>query len=284
MKSRISFTAIVLLALMTPAALAAMGPNINQNIDQSASQIISGSTINNSTINQSIAQTAGQSAVGTGFGSNVNADQNIDQGASQSIQGSSIIGSSVGQMIDQGASRTARGIGNATGFTSSQNVAQTANQSLQGISLSNASLSQNIIQGANQSFTWNNQSYFTMNDQTITMTANQRAALMPSINDFLVSYPNNRMFIMPLTDLSAFNDAGRRDVTVLNVGFGAIPYGFSSLPLITIPINQLAARIGEIPLGTTIAVMGDNDMASATAATLLRMQGYNAWAVRTGTC
>ncbi len=175
-------------------------------------------------------------------------------------------------------------MGNVTGFASSQNVAQTANQSLQGVSLWNASLSQNIFQVANQSFTWNNQNYFTMNDQTVTMTANQRAALMPSITDFLVFYPNNRMYIMPLADLNAFNAAGRRDVAVLNVGFGAIPFTFSSLPLITIPLNQLAARIGEIPLGTTIAVIGDNDMASATAATLLRMQGYDAWAVRTGTC
>ncbi len=284
MKAKISLTAIALLALLAATALAAIESNVNQNIDQSASQVIRGSTINNSTINQSIVQRANQNAQGAGLGSNVNANQNIDQSASQSIHDSNIRDSTVSQGIAQGAAQSVGGTGTNASFASRQNIAQGANQSLQGVSLWNSSLSQSIVQGSNQSFTWNNQSYFTMNDQTITMTADQRSLLMTRTEDFLALYPNNRMYIMPLADLNAFNAAGRRDVVVLNVGFGAIPITFSALPVINIPLNQLPARIGEIPVGSTIAVISDNDMSSATAATLLRMQGYNAWAVNTGVC
>ncbi len=281
MKAKISLTAIALLVLLAATALAAIESNVNQNIDQSASQVIKGSAINNSTINQSIAQRANQNARGAELGSNVNANRNIDQSASQSIQDSNIRDSTVSQRIAQGAAQSVGGTGTNA---SRQNIAQGANQSLQGVSLWNSSLSQSIVQGSNQSFTWNNRSYFTMNDQTITMTADQRSLLMTRTEDFLASYPNNRMYIMPLADLNAFNAAGRRDVVVLNVGFGAIPTTFSALPVINIPLNQLPARIGEIPVGSTIAVISDNDMSSATAATLLRMQGYNAWAVNTGVC
>lgn len=277
MKAKISFTAIVLLVLMTSAAMAAIGENINQSISQSASQNIEGSTIIGSSVNQGIVQGASQGTFGTGTNASFGSNQNINQNAAQNIQGSNINGSSVNQMIGQGAAQTIEGIGNNTGFASSQNIAQGANQNLQGVSLFNASLNQNIAQSANQS-------YFTMNNQPAAMTEEQRAALMPAINDFLASYPNNRMFIMPMEDLDAFNAAGRRDVVILNVGSGAIPSSFSSLPLITIPIDQLAVRANEIPLGAAIAVIGDNDMASATAATLLRMQGFNAWAVKTGIC
>lgn len=286
MKAKILLTAIALLALVAATALAATGSNLNQNIDQSANQVIRGSAINNSTIDQSIMQGANQNIQGTGLGGNVNADQNIGQNAGQSIQGSNIRDSTVSQGIMQGAAQNIAGTGTGTNasFTSSQNIAQGANQSLQGVSLSNASLSQSIIQGANQSLSWNNQNYFTMNNQTITMTADQRSLLMTRTEDFLASYPSNRMFIMPLADLTAFNAAGRADVAVLNVGLGAIPTMFSALPVINIPLNQLPARIGEIPMGSTIAVISDNDMISATAATLLRMQGYNAWAVNTGVC
>ncbi len=89
---------------------------------------------------------------------------------------------------------------------------------------------------------------------------------------------------MPMSDLNSFNDAGRRDVTILNVGSGEVPSRLSTLHRVNIPFNELTARESEIPTGTAIAVMGDNDVASAIAATLLRMQGYNAWAVRTGIC
>lgn len=277
MKAKISFTAIMLLVLLTSAAMAAIGENINQSVAQSASQNIQGSTIIGSSVNQGIAQGASQGAFGAGTNASFASNQNIDQNAAQSIQGSNINGSSVNQMIGQDAAQTSAGIGNNTGFASSQNIAQGANQSLQGVSLFNASLNQNIAQSANQS-------YFTMNNQAATMTAEQRAALMPGINDFLASYPNNGMFIMPMEDLNAFNDAGRRDVVILNVGSGIVPNRLSSLPLITIPLTQLAERTSEIPLGTAIAVMGTDDMESATAATLLRMQGYNAWAVKTGIC
>jgi hypothetical protein len=262
MKAKILLTAIALLALVVATALAATGSNVNQNIDQSANQVIGGLAINNSTINQSIMQNANQNIQGTGLGGNVNADQNIGQSAGQSIQGSNIRDSTVSQGIMQGAA---------------QNIAGTETGA-------NASLSQSIIQGANQSFFWNSQNYFTMNNQTITMTADQRSLLMTRTEDFLASYPSNRMFIMPLADLNAFNAAGRTDVVVLNAGFGTIPTMFSALPVINIPLNQLPARIGEIPTGSTIAVISDNDMISATAATLLRMQGYNAWAVNTGVC
>jgi hypothetical protein len=249
---------------VTATALAATGSSVNQNIDQSANQVLSGSAINNSTINQGIMQNANQNAQGTGLGSNVSASQNIGQSADQSIQGSSIRDSTVSQGISQGAAQNIAGTGMGTNasFASSQNIAQ----------------------GANQSFSWNNQNYFTMNNQTITMTADQRSLLMTRTEDFLASYPNNRMYIMPLADLNAFNAVGRTDVAVLNVGFGAIPSMLSALPVINIPLNQLPARIGEIPAGSTIAVISDNDMLSATAATLLRMQGYNAWAVNTGAC
>jgi rhodanese-related sulfurtransferase len=150
----------------------------------------------------------------------------------------------------------------------------------------NASLSssQNIDQGANQSFAWNDQNYFVMNNQTATMTADQRTALMARTEDFIAAYPANRMFIMPLNDLNAFDTSGRGDVVVLNAGFGPVPLSFRSLPVLNIPLNQLTARMGEMPTGSTIAVISDSDMASATAATLLRMQGYNAWAVNTGAC
>jgi hypothetical protein len=271
---------------VTATALAATGSSVNQNIDQSANQVLSGSAINNSTINQGIMQNANQNAQGTGLGSSVSASQNIGQSADQSIQGSSIRDSTVSQGISQGAAQNIAGTGMGTNasFASSQNIAQGANQSLQGVSLSNASLSQSIVQGANQSFSWNNQNYFTMNNQTITMTVDQRSLLMTRTEDFLASYPSNRMYIMPLADLDAFNAAGRTDVVVLNAGFGAVPSTFSALPVINIPLNQLPARIGEIPAGSTIAVISDNDMLSATAATLLRMQGYNAWAVNTGVC
>jgi len=262
MKAKISLIAIALLALLMATALATIESNVNQNIDQSASQVIRGSTINNSMINQSIAQSANQNAQGTGLGSNVNANQNIDQSASQSIQGSNIRDSTVSQGIAQGAAQNTAGTGTNASIASRQSIAQ----------------------GSNQSFTWNNQSYFTMNDQTVTMTADQRSLLMTRTEDFLALYPSNRMYIMPLADLNAFNAAGRSDVVVLNVGFGAIPITFSALPVINIPLNQLPARIGEIPVGRTIAVISDNDMSSATAATLLRMQGYNAWAVNTGVC
>lgn len=277
MKAKISFTAIVLLVLMTSAATAAIGENINQSISQSASQNIQGSTIIGSSVNQGIAQGASQNAMGTGTNASFASNQNINQNAAQNIQGTNITGSSVSQMIGQGASQNSAGIGNNTGFVSGQNIVQGANQNLQGVSLFNASLNQNIAQSANQS-------YFVMNNQPSAMTAEQRAALMPGINSFIASYPSNRMFIMPMEDLNAFNAAGRRDVVILNVGSGQIPNRLSSLPIITIPLNQLAERTSEIPLGIAIAVMGTNDMESATAATLLRMQGFNAWAVKTGIC
>jgi hypothetical protein len=284
MKAKFYLTVVSLLMLLTSAAMAATGPNVSQNIDQNANQVIRGSVINNSTINQSISQRANQNFLGTGLGGNINSNQNIDQSAGQSIQGSNIRDSTISQGIVQGAAQNTGGLQTNASLSFSQNIGQEANQSLQGVSLWNASLSQNIVQGANQSIAWSNQSYFVMNDQTVTMTADQRAALMARTNDFISTYPNNRMYIMPLVDLNAFNTAGRGDVVVLNVGFGAIPLRFSSLPVINIPLNQLTARIGEIPTGSTIAVISGNDMTSATAATLLRMQGYNAWAVNTGAC
>jgi len=284
MQDKIYLTVISLFMLLTAAALAATGPNVNQNIDQNANQVIRGSVINNSTINQSVSQGAGQSIGALGTSGSLVTRQNIGQGAVQEIQGSIVSDSTVSQGIAQGASQTAGGMGTNASLSSRQNIGQGANQSLVGVSLWNASLSQSIVQGANQSFTWSDQNYFVMNNQTVTMTSDQRAALMMRTNDFITAYPSNRMYIMPLSDLNAFNAAGRGDVVVLNVGFGPVPLSFSNLPVVNIPLNQLTARMGEIPMGSTIAVISDSDMVSATAATLLRMQGYNAWAVNTGAC
>jgi hypothetical protein len=284
MKAKIYLTLISLLMLLTATALAATGPIANQNIDQNADQIIRGPVINNSTINQSIAQRANQNFLVTGTGGSANVNQGIGQSADQSIAGSNIRDSTISQGTVQGAGQSIGALGTNGSLITRQNIGQGAAQSIQGSNVSDSTVSQGIAQGANQSFAWSDQNYFVMNNQTVTMTADQRAALMTRTNDFITALPGNRMFIMPLNDLNAFNTAGRGDVAVLNAGFGPVPLSFSNLPIINIPLNQLTARMGEIPMGSTIAVISDSDMASATAATLLRMQGYNAWAVNTGAC
>ncbi len=258
------------------------GSSTNQNIDQSAGQSIQGSSISGSAISQGIDQGSAQNIAGPWTNESLATRQNIGQEAFQGIQGSNVSDSTVGQSISQGASQAAGGVGTNASLSSSQNVEQGANQSLQGTTLWNASLSQSIAQGANQSISLSNLSYFVVNNQTALMTAEQRAAVAESANNVASGYPNNGMYIMPISDLIALNAADRGDLVVLNVGTGALPMGFSNLPVINIPLNQLTVGIGEIPVGMTIVVISDNDMVSAAAATLLRMQGFNAWAVDTG--
>lgn len=92
-----------------------------------------------------------------------------------------------------------------------------------------------------------------------------------------------RMYIMPVADLQQFVTAGRTDVVVVDVSLSGAPVsGFSNA--IVIPLNQLTTRISEIPAGKTIAVVSDDDIVSAEAMTILRLQGFNAWVVKTGVC
>lgn len=122
-----------------------------------------------------------------------------------------------------------------------------------------------------------------MNTQKIAVTSEQQTILVTRTDDFLTSFPNMRMFIMPFVDLEGFESAGRADLVILNVGSQPNP-GMNFASIINIPLVQLTTRINEVPIGKTIAVFGDDDMESATGMTLLRLQGFNAWARRTGIC
>lgn len=53
MKTKVFVTTLVLLALFAVTAMAALGPQMDQNIVQGANQVIKGPMVNNSTINQS---------------------------------------------------------------------------------------------------------------------------------------------------------------------------------------------------------------------------------------
>lgn len=256
----------------------------NQNIGQNAGQSIQGSTISGSSVSQSTTQGATQNIAGQGMNNSFTSGQSIAQGAGQSIQGSNISGSSVSQGISQGAAQNIAGQGMTGNLSSSQNIAQGANQSIQGITLINGSISQSINQNAFQNITWNNQNYFTTVQQMASMTAEQRAALATSAQNFLALAPSMRTFIMPLADLNALNTARSSDVAILNVGTNPIPITTGALQVINIPLSQLSSSLSAIPTGKAIAVVSNSDMESAIAATLLRMQGYNAWAVRTGIC
>lgn len=271
MKIKVLLTALILLTLFSAAALAAIGPAINQDIGQSSNQAVSG-RINNSTVNQSTAQMANQNVQGRPGSTAVN--QNIGQASNQGVQGT-ISNTAVNQTTAQNAGQNIQGAmqGNVA---VNQGTTQTGNQSVQG-TISNTTINQNLVQSSNQSI------YFITNTQPVTITSEQKTILGTTTEQFLTSFPSMRMFIMPVADLQQFVTAGRADVVVVDVSLSGTPVaGFPNA--IIIPLNQLANRINEIPTGRTIAVVSDSDMISAEAMTILRMQGFNAWAVKTGVC
>lgn len=281
MKIKIFLVALVLLALFTVAAMAALNPQMNQNIAQEANQAVNGSMTNNLTINQNTEQNANQNALGPDLIS-PGVNQNTGQSANQSITGSSMNNSVLNQSITQKANQNVQGPG-LGGPTINQSSGQSSNQTIQNANLNNSTINQNLVQNTNQNISWNVQNYFVMNSQTVTITSEQETVLSSRAQDFLVSFPRMRMFIMPLADLNGFEASRRADVAVLNVGSMPNPK-VSFIGVINVPLGQLIDRIDEIPLDRTIAVVGDDDMESAIGMTILRLRGFNAWAVRLGIC
>lgn len=292
MKTKIFATMLVLFALFTAVGFAATSSN--QNAMQNSNQAVMGSAINNSTINQSAMQKSNQNSNGV-MPTGPNANLKTAQNASQGVQGSNLINSTVNQNTMQKSNQNVSSMnsvspivnknsqGMPTGPNVNLNTSQNASQSVQGSNLINSTVNQNLVQNSNQNVTWNVQNYFVMNTQKVSVTSEQQTVIVTRTQDFLTSFPRMREFIMPLVDLEGFESAGRADVVILNVGSIPNPR-ISFAGIINIPLIQLTARINEIPIGRTIAVFGDNDIESATGMTLLRLQGFNAWAVRTGVC
>ncbi len=274
MKAKIILTVLMLCALLAIFASAqivnqsvnqdanqvAVGGNVNQNINQLANQ--QAFATNNTTVNQTLNQRARQTAAGFG---------NVSQGINQT-GGQFAAGGNVSQGIDQTGTQFAAG-GNV-----SQGINQTGMQFAAG-----GNVTQNIYQNATQT-TWNVQNYFATT-QMIEITSEQRTAIATRAQDFLVLYPQSRAFVMPVADFQTIVTQRTQEIVVLDVsaqGNAPVPAGFEGV--IRIPLADLANSISSVPATAAVAVISDNDVNSAVAMTLLRMNGYNAWILPVGNC
>lgn len=235
--------------------------------------VVLAATASAQVVNQGITQNANQFAGATG-GANIN--QNINQRANQLAFGHN--NTTANQTLNQNARQIAIGAGNV-----GQNIGQTGTQFAAGGN-ANQNISQNLNQNANQTAISNVRNYYTVSQKS-ELTTEERTVINSRAENFLVLYPQYRAFIMPIYDFQTIVTQGIGNVIVLDVspsGTAIIPVGYGNV--VRIPLANLANNIASIPIGSTVAVISDNDINSAVAMTLLRMYGYNAWILPVGVC
>ncbi|MFB3764440.1 MAG: rhodanese-like domain-containing protein [Methanotrichaceae archaeon] len=277
---RTAILILVLIAAMAIPALAANGNATGQN-------------------SQSIMQTASQSAQAAGNNNAIN--QNIGQTANQAAYGQSGNAGTNGTIGTTGTTSTVTagnvpGTSNNTGTVgstdSSQSIGQNANQSVfgsmgngsvnQGITQSagqyanGTGVNQNIGQNANQTVTWSLENYSNTTGTT-PLTSEERTLMGARAGQFFTNYPTMRSYIMPLSDINRFNSQNNGNLYVVYVGQNAWnrPNRISGATFI--PLTTLVNRFGELPTNKPIVIIGDNGIDAASAMTVLRMNGYNAW-------
>ncbi len=267
----------------TAQATDASGSSVNQNLDQAAGQTVQGSVAGNN-----------QSAPGIGngtsglMGSSSNLNQNLVQRADQTAAGSNL--SAVNQNLSQNANQNVSGLG--TNETVNQSLAQLANQTFLGLQ-SNATGSNqtepqnntnqtgnnqtgnNQTGNINRTVPWNESDYWT--NLTTPLSDQDRLIMNNRTEQFLASYTAARGYVIPWNDLTRLAGDRNRNLDIIYIDES----GWNREGRISgssyIPLDALYNRIDQLPKDRPIVIVGDNSWDAATAMTILRMQGYNAW-------
>ena len=128
------------------------------------------------------------------------------------------------------------------------------------------------------------QTYF--NNQTSPLTGNDRAILLIRSREVMNQLGNPRMFIMPVVTLNHAVNASITNLYITDItrtGNAAGSGARSMRNAHSMPFSDMADNMNTVPGGRTIVVVGDNETQSVMAMAMLRMMGYNAWALQGGT-